>query len=111
MGALSRRKGHQFERDLAIKLRHIFPRARRHLEYQDGECFGVDLANTDRFLFQCKKLKSYASVNTIDEIQCDRRLGDIPILVTAADNRLAMAVLHLDDLVELIEVYQKVTGK
>lgn len=107
MSALSRRKGHQFERDLAIQLRPIFPKARRHLEYQDAEANGTDLVETGRFKFQCKKLKTYASVNTIDEVKCDRRLGDIPVLVTAADFKPAMAVLHLEDLIELLRYFPK----
>lgn len=102
MGAWSRNKGHSFERQLAIWLRPIFPKARRHLEYQDAEANGCDLVETGRFRFQCKKLKAYASVNTIKEVQCDRALGDIPVLVTAADREPAMAILHLEDLIEIL---------
>jgi hypothetical protein len=101
-GGRSRRKGHQFERDVAISLRDIFPEARRHLEYQDQEANGVDLIETGHFRFQCKKLKSYAPVSTIDEIESDRMLGEIPVVVTAADDEPWMAVLHFDDLLSLI---------
>lgn len=102
-GARSRRKGHSFERETAIALRHIFPEAKRQLEYQLDTCQGIDLAGIGPFKIQCKKLKSYASVNTIDEIRCNPELGDIPVLVTAADNKPAMAVLAFADLVDLME--------
>lgn len=105
-GRHARRKGHQFERDVAISLRGVFPEARRHLEYQHQEANGVDLVNTGRFLFQCKKLKAYAPISTINEIQAHRALGDIPVVVTAADNSPWMAVLYYDDLIELISFYQ-----
>lgn len=101
-GRRSRNKGHSFERELAILLRPVFPNARRHLEYQDAEANGVDLVETGFFRFQSKKCKSYVSINTIDEIQCDRLLGEVPVLVTAADHKPAMAVLHFEDLLALI---------
>lgn len=101
-GRHARRKGHQFERDTAIKLRSIFPKARRHLEYQDAEANGVDLVNTGDYKIQCKKLRKYVSVTTIDEIKCSRVFGEVPIVVTEGDNLPAMAILHWDDLLDLI---------
>lgn len=103
----SRNKGHSFERELAILLRPLFPNARRHLEYQDQEANGVDLVETGDFRFQSKKCKAYVSINTIHEIQCDRLLGEVPVLVTAADRAPAMAVLYLDDLLALIRSHVK----
>lgn len=103
MGKMSRTKGHGFERAVAIELRKVFPNAKRQLEYQIDDCIGVDIANTGKFKIQCKKLRKYASVNTINEVQCAKELGDVPILVTAADNAPWVAILHFDDLLRLIE--------
>lgn len=83
-------------------MRVVFPEARRLLEYNAQDANGVDLQGTAHFRFQCKKLKTYASVNTIDEIQCSRDLGEVPVLVTAADNKPAMAILSFDDFLDLI---------
>ena len=102
MGKLSRTKGLSFERQIAIKLREIFPNARRHLEYQSEEANGVDLVNTGAFRIQCKKLKKYAPITCIEEVVCDPVMGDIPVLITAGDNKPAMAVLPLDDFLKLI---------
>lgn len=107
-GRHARRKGHQFERDIAIELKGIYPDVRRHLEYQDAEANGVDLVNTGRYRIQCKKLKAYASINTIKEIQCDEMLGgEVPILVTAGDNMRAMVVMPFDEFKRLLEAVSK----
>lgn len=102
-GKHARRKGHSFEREVAIALREVWPKARRHLEYQDSEANGVDIAETGEFKFQCKKLKGYAPVSKIREIQYDELLGEVPVLVTAADGEPALAVLPFTDLIRLLK--------
>ncbi len=101
MSKLSRTKGHSFERNVAIALRHLFPDCRRHLEYHAREANGVDLIETGPYRFQCKKKKKYASVSTIKEIQCNRET-EIPVVVTAGDNEEWMAILPFSELVKLI---------
>lgn len=101
-GRSARRKGHQFEREVAIALRPLFPNARRHLEYQDAEANGVDLVNTPPWAIQCKKHKDYSPISAIREIQCARELGEIPLLVTAGDNLEAMCVMPFDDFLRLL---------
>jgi hypothetical protein len=104
LGKLSRRKGHQFERDIANKLKEIWPNARRHLEnHEDDAKEGKDLLGTGDFKFQLKRLKRYAPINCIDELKVDRLLGDVPILITAGNNLEAMAVMPFDDLVWLLK--------
>jgi hypothetical protein len=101
-GRHSRTKGHAFERYIAGRLRHIFPNARRRLEYHsDVAADGVDLDETGDINFQIKKLKKYVSINTIKEI---KRTSGINVLVTQADREPAMAVLKLDDFIKLIEL-------
>ena len=101
-GARSRTKGHSFERAIAIRLREIFPDAKRHLEYQCDEANGVDISGTGPYLFQCKKLKKYAPVTCIQEIKHDPDF-DIPVLVTAADREEPMAVLPFSELLILLK--------
>jgi len=97
MGKLSRTKGHSFERQVAIDVRGVFPKARRQLEYHEDDCRGVDIQGTDPFKIQCKKMKKYAPITCIEEVQCDRQLGDIPVLVTAGDHKEPVAVLYWND--------------
>jgi len=102
-GRRARTKGHSFERAVAQAFRCVYPNARRHLEYQDEECTGVDLAHVGPFRVQCKKLKGYAPISCIEEAEHDRDFGEIPLLVTAADGKEAMAVLPLDALLTLLK--------
>jgi hypothetical protein len=97
-----RQKGHQFERDVAIALRKIFPDARRHLEYQDGQAFGVDIAETGIYKFQCKRNKKYASLSAIEEIQICPIEGGVPVLVTKGDNKEPLACLPFSHFLKLL---------
>lgn len=105
-GRRSRTKGHQFERDIAIELRPIFPDSRRHLEYHSRDANGVDLVETGRLKIQCKKLKKYAPLTAIKQIKCARDLGDVPVLITAGDNQEPLAALPLSDFIELLRQSQ-----
>lgn len=101
-GKRSRRKGHQFEREVAIALRVVYPNARRHLEYQDAEANGVDLVETGPYRIQCKRFKSYAPISAIREVTADPLFGEIPVLVTAGDNEPPIAALPLEDFIRLL---------
>lgn len=101
MGKLSRTKGHDFEREMAHRFRAVFPRARRQLEYNEMDCNGVDLAETGRYLIQCKRKRKYVNPSVIAEVQL-KEAGDVPILITKADHKPVLAILPLDHLIELI---------
>ena len=70
MGSTSRRKGHDFERAIARRLREAgLIGARRHLEYQAEEAaHGRDLDDTFPFAFQCKCWAKMPSANTLYQI-------------------------------------------
>jgi hypothetical protein len=104
---MARRKGHSFEREVAILLRNAFPKARRHLEYQAIEANGVDITGTGFYRFQCKRLKKYASITAINEIDYSEFMGEVPVLVTKGDKTPIMAVLPFDELLRLIELTTK----
>lgn len=101
MGKKSRDKGHNYEREIAKRLRPLFPQAQRHLEYQQGEANGVDLANTGNLSIQCKRFKNYASITRIFEVQ--EVSGKIPVLVTKGDRLPDMVVLSLDDFLAILD--------
>lgn len=108
MGKKSRMKGHGFEREVSILFRQIFPNSRRQLEYHEDDAQGIDIQGTDPYKIQCKRFKKYASITAINEVQCDRLLGDIPVLITRGDNTETMAVLPLSDLLNLIRTAKRV---
>lgn len=102
-GKTSRNKGHKFERAVANKFVDAgYTKARRHLEYHEDDCHGVDLDNTGPFRVQCKAHKNYVSVNTISEIQ-DLKQGEIPVLITKGDRLESMAVLPAKDFYKMAE--------
>lgn len=97
-GKRSRTKGHSFERWAAIKFRSVFPKACRHLEYQEGDANGVDLKNTGDYRVQCKAYKDYAPINKIREI----KESGIPVLLTKGDNKTPMAVIPFEHFLHLL---------
>jgi hypothetical protein len=98
------KKGKQFERECANIMGHIFPEAKRHLEYQADEALeGIDLEGTDIFRFQMKNRQNYVSVGTIKEIRT-KDPNHIPVLVTKGNRLEPMAVLPFEKFVTLLEV-------
>jgi len=106
-GASARRKGHQFERDIANKLKSVYPNVRRQLEYNENDCMGIDLVNTGPFRIQCKKLKKYAPISAIEEVVHFDFLGEIPVLITAGDNKPPLAVIPLETFLDMLKHWPK----
>lgn len=100
----SRKKGHDFERWIAEKLRPIFPRARRHLEFHRLDANGVDLQETGIYKIQCKRFAKYAPIACIQEVKCAEELGDVPVLITAGDELPPLVVIPLDEFIRLVKV-------
>ena len=99
MGKLSRTKGHSYEREVAIVFREVFPNAKRKLEYQLDECTGVDLENVGPFLIQCKRLKKYAPISKIKEVEGQ----GIHALVTCGDRQRDVICLYLADFIRILK--------
>lgn len=102
-----RRKGHQFEREVAILFRKIFPGAKRHLETRASDVTGVDLDHTGEFRIQCKRGRAYAPLARIHEIQIDPLEGGTPVLVTQGDGEEPLAALPLADFLRLVRLSRK----
>lgn len=98
-----RARGSAFEREIANSLKPIFPNARRLLENHKDDARGVDILHTGAYRFQCKRMGKYAKVDCIKEVQCDEMLGDVPVLVTKADNERILAVLPYEELLRLLQ--------
>ena len=106
----SRLKGHNFEREIACQFREElrFYDCMTHREARGGDWsktdLGIDLVNTEPFQIQCKRLQNYAPIQTINEIQCDRDKGDIPLLITKANNKETMCVLPWEDFKKILHM-------
>lgn len=102
-GKRSVRKGKVFERDVANLLGHIFPEAKRNLEFQADEAIhSKDIAGTDVYKIQCKNYQNYVNPSVIFEVKLSRP-EDVPVLVTKGNRLPPMAVLPLGDLIDLLE--------
>lgn len=105
-GRTSRRKGHQFERDIVNALGDG---AKRVLEYQEGLGYDVEY---ERLRIQCKRGKSYAPINKIEEVYEGMKKSNnkdiqtaIPALITKADKKRAIVALYLDDFIKIYDGY------
>ena len=107
MGKTNRRKGHQFERDIVNLLGEG---AKRVLEYQEGLGFDVEYG---RLRIQCKRGKSYAPINRIEEVYEGMKKSNnkditmaVPVLITKADKKRAIVAMYLDDFLKIYEGYE-----
>ena len=107
MSALSRTKGHAFERAIVAEFRaRGWISACRNIETNPDAVLGIDLLNTAPFSIQCKRHATYAPISMIYEIPS--LPGQIPVLITKPDHSAnspqanTMVVLPLSDFLALV---------
>lgn len=81
-GRAARRKGHQFERDIANVFKKYFSSARRAVE-DSVVNEGIDIANTEPFAIQCKRYAKAVPMSCLDEVVA--KPGRIPLLISRTD--------------------------
>lgn len=105
MSKYSRTKGHGFERACAQDFRELGFNCMTKRQARGGDWEtsddGIDLAGTDPFAVQVKRLHSYVSVNTIEEIKPFK--DQIPLVITKADRKPAMCILPWDEMKKIIK--------
>jgi len=99
----NRRRGHIFEREVAIAFREIFPAVRRKLEYHIQDCVGVDLVDVGPYKVQCKRSKRPVPIHKIKEI---KEVG-IHLLVSKVDREEIMLTMYFDDFLEMLREQTK----
>ena len=100
MGKLSRTKGHSFEREIANKLKSIFPEARRAVEDAVVNK-GIDIANSEPFFIQCKRYKGSVPMSKLEEVVVKE--WDIPLLISRVDREREKVTMYLDDWLLVLE--------
>jgi hypothetical protein len=91
-GKTARRKGHNFEREIAKLLRVYYPNAKRQLEYQEG--VGFDIAETGDLSVQCKVGKSFKIEKALKEAIRDNK---IPMAITKRDREDIVVSMYWKD--------------
>jgi len=106
-GRSSRTRGHSWERFVSAALRMIWPDARRHLEYQDGEANGIDIANTgETFRIQCKSTAKVPNIPQVfKEIRHDQE--NIPVVIFKVTGKGEYACFKFEDAKLLMGIFEK----
>jgi hypothetical protein len=105
MGKSQRTKGHNFERETAVKLREIFPEARRGLQYQDGKN-PPDVVGTP-FHIECKVGKKPNPRTALEQAITDSDGSLIPVAVIKDDRREPFIVMQWNDFFELVREWNE----
>jgi len=109
MGKASRRKGANYEREVANLFKDLgWEDAKRHLEYQSPEAEeGRDLDGTQPFAVQAKCWGKCPSITAIEEIAPSQEYP-IPLAILkrskVGQEPLEVAVLHLKHFTVLVEL-------
>lgn len=105
-GKLARSRGLNFEREIANKLKEVFPDAKRKLEYQWQAATGVDLENTGKLKIQCKRSKTTIPMRKIKEIKEE----GIHLLVSKKDREDIFVTMYFEDFIKIIKDIGEVYG-
>jgi hypothetical protein len=96
----ARRKGHGFEREVAIMLRPYYPDAKRQLEYQEG--LGYDLQNTGDLSIQCKVGKSFKIEKALKEAVRPKKIA---VAITKQDREDIVVSMYWKDFEYFLVAY------
>lgn len=100
----NRQKGKRIERNIAGRLRHIFPDIRRNAGTQ-SQSGGVDLENTGCFNIEVKGGKSYKSKmirSIIDQAESEGKDENYTLAIVSPDREEPYIIMPLDDFVEVL---------
>jgi len=100
-GLRSRRKGHSFEREMAIRFRDVFgDKVRRGLQSRSGE--EVPDVETPMFWIECKRGKRTNPKAALKQAISDcGNKGKIPIAICRDDREDATVMIGLEDFIDL----------
>lgn len=98
----SRTKGHGFERNIAAKLREIWPHCMTsRAGNPQADQMGVDLINTGQFNFQLKAMERSPTYHSIlDQMPKD---GNYNVILHKRNRKGIIAVMDFDDFIEIIQ--------
>jgi len=111
-GASSRRKGHQFERDVANMLREVMPGAdiKRGLQSRGGGAEEMDV-ECPYFAVECKKGPMPNPRAALRQATNDAKPGKVPIGVIGDDRKPPFVVLSLEDFLGFVKEWWHAGGK
>lgn len=101
MGKGARRKGHQFERDMATLLRPVHPEVKTtRLAAPELDPQGQDLANTGAFIYQCKAVEALNVHKVLSEMP--KQDGKINAVASKKNRQGTLIAISADDWLKIL---------
>jgi len=114
-GAGARRKGHQFERDIANYLTEktdlTWKRGLGQSRGGGGECADVEVGDSDLsekasgFHFELKRHKRCNIKGALRQAMDDKQPLDVPVIITKDDREPILVTMLMDDWIDLFNSY------
>ena len=97
------KKGKRGERELAAVLRSHGFEARRGQQFKGGDDSPDVVHNIPGIHIECKFTERFKLYDALDQAERDRADGETPIVAHRMNNRRWVAVLSLDDLINILK--------
>lgn len=107
-GKASRRKGHDWEREVARRFREVVAEGKRGLQYQEGVKPPDVIAGP--FAIECKKGKRTDIKGAMKQAEESSPPGTYAIAVTRDDRAPALVTVEMDDFLEMVGEWQELLG-
>ena len=110
-GRASRRKGHDWEREVATRMREVFGKdqVRRGLQARSGE--EVPDVEVPCFWIECKRGKRTNPEAALQQATAAATKGRIPLAVCKTDRCDPLVALGFDDFLELVREWWVLTQR
>jgi len=101
MGAMQRRKGASYEREVAGQLAlNLGVKVQRELsQSRDGGC---DLSRVGPFVIECKRRARISVYEWMEQVIAAAKEREVPIVVMRADGEESLVLLRLSDFMPLM---------
>lgn len=101
----SRRKGADYEREIARKLREYGYNARRGQQYS-GLNGDADVIGLDGIHIECKRTEKTDLYSWIAQANRDAREGELPVVLHRKNNCKTLAIMEMDTFMQLYGDYE-----
>jgi hypothetical protein len=109
MSAYERRKGHDWEREVARRLRPIFDKAHRGIQSRDGDEAGDVVI--PRFHLECKCGGTHSIGSAMKQATADAKPGLWPAVVSKRDRQEPTVTMTLEDWTELVRQWWEASNR
>lgn len=102
MGAKSRRKGAEGERELSRYLKEWGYDARRGQQYC-GANGDADVIGLDGYHIECKRVESLRLYDSLEQSRADAREGEVPVVFHRKNRKPWVVIMEADEFLRLLQ--------